>query len=89
MHRLRQQKAGACNKVEQATPLPDNSTFRPLKATVVSLPMSTRASPVEHLVHGRHSVTAHWRDVAAGHNGVIHPRMYCQLLLDAEEHCQH
>lgn len=55
---------------------------------MISLPVSTRASPVEHFVHGCHTVTAHWRNVTAGHNGVIHPRMYCQLLLDAEENCQ-
>lgn len=45
--------------------------------------MSTRVGPVEHFVHGCHTVAAHRRNVTTGHNGVIHPRMHCQLLLDS------
>lgn len=58
--------------------------FTAVKATVGGLPVSARASPVEHFVHGGHTVTAHRRNITTSHNGVIHPRMHCQLLLDAK-----
>lgn len=95
MHPLRQRKAGAWNGkdnhllvVTGTYLLSSNFTPKTFKATVTSLPVSTRVRPVEHFVHGCHTVAAHWRNVTTGHNGVIHPRMYCQLLLDAEKNCQ-
>lgn len=82
-HQLHQRKAGAWNRKNNHL-YQNNSTAKAYRATVIGLPMSTRASPVKHFVHGCHTVTAHGRNVTTSHNGVIHPRMYCQLLLQTE-----
>lgn len=48
-----------------------------------NIPASTRVCPVKHFVHGGDTVAPHRCDVTTGHNGVVHPRMHCQLLLGA------
>lgn len=45
------------------------------------IPASTRVGPIKHFVHGGDTIAAHWCYITTGHNGVIHPRMHCQLLL--------
>lgn len=82
-HQLHQQKAGAWNRAEHHPHLSVTALHVPffcLHMISSSLPTPTCAGPVEHFVHGSHSVAAHGCHVTTSHNGIVHPRMHRQFL---------